>query len=153
MNARANAEMLKTMQMAGKAMQSIHKEVGGVDKVDDIMADIEESNMIAGEIGDAISRPMNIGAMDDFDDEDLQLRSEYWSELFVSFDFYWIPFSTVLFAELEDLEQEELDTNMVAVNPTPQMQMPSVPSNNLPVVQQQTKEDQDLEDLNSWIMN
>lgn len=64
MNARANAEMLKTMQMAGKAMQNIHKEVGGVDKVDDIMADIEESNMIAGEIGEAISRPMNIGAMD-----------------------------------------------------------------------------------------
>ena len=78
MNARANAEMLKTMQMAGKAMQNIHKEVGGVDKVDDIMADIEESNMIAGEIGEAISRPMNIGAMDDFDDDDLQLRCEYW---------------------------------------------------------------------------
>jgi hypothetical protein len=129
MNARANAEMLKTMQMAGKAMQSIHKEVGGVDKVDDIMADIEESNMIAGEIGEAISRPMNIGAMDDFDDDDL-------------------------LAELEDLEQEELDSNLVTVNPTPQMHLPSVPSNNLPAVRQQpTKEDQDLEDLNSWIMN
>jgi len=127
MNARANAEMLKTMQMAGKAMQSIHKEVGGVDKVDDIMADIEESNMIAGEIGDAISRPMNIG-QDDFDDEDL-------------------------LAELEDLEQEEFDTQVISVGQTPTAQLPSVPTNRLPAVQKQTKEDQDLEDLNSWIMN
>lgn len=60
----------------------------------------------------------------------------------------------MLFAELEDLEQEELDSNLVTVNPTPQMHLPSVPSNNLPAVRQQpTKEDQDLEDLNSWIMN
>ena len=149
------------MQMAGKAMQSIHKEVGGVDKVDDIMADIEESNMIAGEIGEAISRPMNIGAMDDFDDDDLQLRCEYWwsirVHLFLLFIYFLIfrnQVSTVLFAELEDLEQEELDSNLVTVNPTPQMHLPSVPSNNLPAVRQQpTKEDQDLEDLNSWIMN
>ena len=64
MNARANAEIMKTMQTAGKAMKTIHQEVGGVDKVDDIMADIEESNMIAGEISEAISRPM--GIVDDF---------------------------------------------------------------------------------------
>jgi len=125
MNARANAEIMKTMQTAGKAMKTIHQEVGGVDKVDDIMADIEESNMIAGEISEAISRPM--GIVDDFDDDDL-------------------------LAELEDLEQEEMDNQMVNVNPTPQMNLPTVPSNNLPAVQQPSQEDADLADLNSWIM-
>jgi hypothetical protein len=59
----------------------------------------------------------------------------------------------VSFAELEDLEQEEFDTQVISVGQTPTVQLPSVPTNNLPAVQQQTKEDQDLEDLNSWIMN
>merc|ERR1712066_662992 len=118
MNARANAEMLNTMKVAGQAMKNIHKEVGGVEKVDDIMADIEESNAIAGEISEAISRPMGgLTGMDDFDDDDL-------------------------LAELEDLEQEELDSNLVGVNPTPQINLPRVPQNNLPAVPQQTKEDQ-----------
>jgi len=129
MNAKANAIMLQNMRLAGEAMKTIHKEVGGVEKVDDIMADIEESNAIAGEISEAISRPMaGLSGMDDFDEDDL-------------------------LAELEDLEQEELDNNLVGVNPTPQISLPNVPQNNLPVVQQQTKEDQDLDDLNSWIMS
>merc|ERR1712079_179537 len=126
MNARANAEMLNTMKVAGQAMKNIHKEVGGVEKVDDIMADIEESHAIAGEITEAISRPMGGLFNDDFDDDDL-------------------------LAELEDLEQEELDSNLVGVQPTPQMRLPVAPQHNLPAVQQPSKEDQDLADLNSWI--
>jgi len=45
-----------------------------------------------------------------------------------------------------------MDNQMVNVNPTPQMNLPTVPSNNLPAVQQPSQEDADLADLNSWIM-
>merc|ERR1711972_741328 len=128
MNARANAEMLNTMKVAGQAMKNIHKEVGGVEKVDDIMADIEESNAIAGEISEAISRPIGMTGMDDFDEDDL-------------------------LAELEELEQEELDSNLVGMQQTPQMNLPVVRQNNLPAVQQPSKEDQDLDDLNNWILS
>merc|ERR1711976_765703 len=125
MNARANAEILSTMKTAGNAMKTIHKEVGGIAKIEDIMADIEESNMIAGEISEAISRP--IGTMDDFDEDDLM-------------------------AELEDLEQEDLDDNLITAGVS-NIQMPSlpaVPQNNLPQVEGKQKEE-DLEDLANWV--
>merc|ERR1712026_150223 len=115
------------MKVAGQAMKNIHKEAGGVEKVD-IMADIEESNAIAGEISEAISRPMGGMLTDDFDDDDLM-------------------------GELEELEQEELDSNLVGMQQTPQMNLPVVPQNNLPAVQQPSKEDQDLDDLNNWILS
>merc|ERR1711976_123215 len=91
MNARANAEILSTMKTAGNAMKTIHKEVGGIDKIEDIMAD--------------------------FDEDDLM-------------------------AELEDLEQEDLDDNLITAGVS-NIQMPSlpaVPQNNLPQVEGKQKE-------------
>jgi len=61
-----------------------------------------------------------------------------------------------LFAELEDLEQEELDQNIINSGATsvPAQSLPTVPSTQLPSVParpQQTKEDDDLAELENWV--
>jgi len=129
MNARSNAEILSTMKDAGKAMQGIHKEVN-IEKVEDVMDDIQEQQDIAAEISAAISRPIDMPGID-MDDDDL-------------------------LAELEDLEQEELDTNLISAGnaSVPAQQLPSVPNTQLPSVParpQQTKEDDDLAELENWV--
>merc|ERR1711972_598843 len=70
MNARSNAEILSTMKDSGKAMQGIHKEVN-IEKVEDVMDDIQEQQDIAAEISAAISRPIDMPGID-MDDDDLQ---------------------------------------------------------------------------------
>merc|ERR1711972_83396 len=99
---------------------------GGVEKVDDIMDIIQEQQDLAADISGAISRPMaGMTGIDGFDDDDL-------------------------LAELEELEQGDIDSALIDVNPTPQINLPAVPQNPMPAVQQNTKEDEDLADLNSW---
>lgn len=129
MNARSNAAILSTMKDAGKAMQGIHKEVN-IEKVEDVMDDIQEQQDIAAEISAAISRPIDMPGID-MDDDDL-------------------------LAELEDLEQEELDQNLINSGQTsvPAQPLPSVPTTQLPSVParpQQTKEDDDLAELENWV--
>ena len=72
MNARSNAEILSTMKDAGKAMQGIHKEVN-IEKVEDVMDDIQEQQDIAAEISAAISRPIDMPGID-MDEDDLQMK-------------------------------------------------------------------------------
>merc|ERR1719495_323822 len=84
-NAQSNTEILKNMGMASKALKGALGNMD-IDKVDDMMADIQESQDISNEIADAIARPM--GFQDDIDEDDL-------------------------LAELEEMEQEELDNELI----------------------------------------
>merc|ERR1711962_1290778 len=67
-NAQSNTEILKNMGMASKALKGALGNMD-IDKVDDMMADIQESQDISNEIADAIARPM--GFQDDVDEDDL----------------------------------------------------------------------------------
>ena len=56
-NAQSNTEILKNMGMASKALKGALGNMD-IDKVDDMMADIQESQDVSNEIADAIARPM-----------------------------------------------------------------------------------------------
>jgi hypothetical protein len=127
-NARSNAEILKTMQTASKAMKTVHKEVN-IENVEDVMDDIQEQQDIAAEISEAISRPIAMPGVD-MDEDDL-------------------------LAELEELEQEELDAELINAGSAnvPATSLPSVPTTQLPQVpaqQQAVEEDADLAELEAW---
>ncbi|XP_078394489.1 charged multivesicular body protein 4c-like, partial [Cetorhinus maximus] len=64
-NATTNTEVLKTMSDAAKAMKTAHQNMD-IDKVDDLMSEINEQQELAQEISDAISRPVGFG--DDVDE-------------------------------------------------------------------------------------
>nr|XP_028560736.1 LOW QUALITY PROTEIN: transmembrane 9 superfamily member 1 [Podarcis muralis] len=104
-NATTNTEVLKTMSDAARAMKEAHQHMD-IDKVDDLMAEITEQQDIAQQISDAISKPVGFG--DDVDEDEL-------------------------LAELEEMEQEDLDKELLNVGePTPEL--PSVPASRLPSV-------------------
>ncbi|XP_061147092.1 charged multivesicular body protein 4b-like isoform X1 [Syngnathus typhle] len=103
-NANTNTEVLKNMGFAAKAMKAAHKELN-VDSVDDLMSDIMEQQELAQEITDVISNPISFG--DQVDEDELM-------------------------AELEELEQEELDRNLLDVEGMANVNLPSVPSVLLP---------------------
>ncbi|XP_041835041.1 charged multivesicular body protein 4b isoform X2 [Melanotaenia boesemani] len=103
-NANTNTEVLKNMGFAAKAMKAAHENMD-IDKVDDLMADITEQQEVAQEISDVISRPVGFG--EDYDEDEL-------------------------LAELEDLEQEELDKNLLEIEGKEDVPLPSVPSTSLP---------------------
>ncbi|XP_063076458.1 charged multivesicular body protein 4b [Engraulis encrasicolus] len=126
-NANTNTEVLKNMGFAAKAMKAAHENMD-IDKVDDLMQDITEQQEIAQEISDAISRPVGFG--EDFDEDELN-------------------------AELEELEQEELDKNLLDIGGTEDVPLPSVPSTSLPSKPAKKKEeedDDDMADLKAWAM-
>jgi len=128
MSAKSNAEVLNTMKTAAGAMKKIHKE-NDIDNVEDVMADIQEQQDIGAEIADAISRPIDIQGLD-MDEDDL-------------------------LAELDELEQEELDAAMIS-NPTPMSTLPAVPSaipTSSTSIQQPAAQanDNDLADLENWM--
>lgn len=85
-------DAMNVMRMGAATMKDIHKNIT-VDVVDDTMEHIREQMDIANEINDAISQPLG-GAM--FDEDELS-------------------------AELEALEQEELDQQFLNI------QTPSIP--------------------------
>uniref|UniRef100_A0A3Q0T958 Charged multivesicular body protein 4Ba n=1 Tax=Amphilophus citrinellus TaxID=61819 RepID=A0A3Q0T958_AMPCI len=103
-NANTNTEVLKNMGFAAKAMKAAHENMD-IDKVDDLMAEITEQQEVAQEISDVISRPVGFG--EDYDEDELM-------------------------AELEELEQEELDKNLLEIGGTEDVSLPSVPSTSLP---------------------
>ncbi|XP_068451313.1 charged multivesicular body protein 4b [Clinocottus analis] len=127
-NANTNTEVLKNMGYAAKAMKAAHENMD-IDKVDDLMADITEQQEVAQEISDVISRPIGFG--DEFDEDELM-------------------------AELEELEQEELDKNLLEIQGTDDVPLPSVPSTSLPSRPAKKKEEEDeddMADLEAWAAN
>ncbi|KAM4587663.1 charged multivesicular body protein 4b [Odontesthes bonariensis] len=127
-NANTNTEVLKNMGYAAKAMKAAHENMD-IDKVDDLMAEITEQQEVAQEISDVISRPVGFG--EEFDEDDLM-------------------------AELEELEQEELDKNLLEIQGTEDVPLPSVPSTSLPSkpAKKKVEEDEDdMADLEAWAAN
>lgn len=127
-NANTNTEVLKNMSYAAKAMKAAHENMD-IDKVDDLMADITEQQEVAQEISDVISRPVGFG--EEFDEDELM-------------------------AELEELEQEELDQNLLDIEGAPDVTLPSVPSTSLPSRPAKKKEEEDeddMADLEAWAAN
>ncbi|KAL7419634.1 ESCRT-III subunit protein snf7 [Cryptotrichosporon argae] len=90
-SANLNAETMLAMKKGAEALQGIHKNLQ-VDKVDQTMDKIREQMDLTNEISDAISNPVGMGAMVDEDD---------------------------LAAELDALEQEELDTRLKGADHVP----------------------------------
>lgn len=127
-NANTNTEVLKNMGFAAKAMKAAHENMD-IDKVDDLMAEITEQQEVAQEISDVISRPVGFG--EDYDEDELM-------------------------AELEELEQEELDKNLLEIGGTEDVSLPSVPSTSLPArpAKKKVEEDEDdMADLEAWAAN
>ncbi|XP_030640138.1 charged multivesicular body protein 4c isoform X1 [Chanos chanos] len=140
-NANTNTEVLKNMGFAAKAMKNAHQNMD-IDKVDDLMQDITEQQELAQEISDAISKPVGFG--EDYDEDEL-------------------------LAELEELEQEELDKNLLEIGGTENVPLPNVPANPLPsktglnnlwasyksssVNSRREEEDEDdMEELKAWAL-
>jgi charged multivesicular body protein 4 len=101
-NANTNAAVLDTMKGASDALKKSHKDMN-IDNVHEMMDDIAEQNDIANEISNAISTGIISSGVDE--DE--------------------------LAKELEELEQETLDSELLNVTPTPS-KLPDVPSTDLP---------------------
>ncbi|XP_026068848.1 charged multivesicular body protein 4b-like [Carassius auratus] len=124
-NAHTNTEIIKNMGFAAKAMKAAHDNMD-IDKVDELMQDITEQQEISREITDAISKPVVFG--EEFDEDEL-------------------------LAELEELEQEELDKNLLKI--TDNVPLPNVPSTSLPARPAKKKEEDedDMKDLEAWAAN
>ncbi|KAM4543655.1 charged multivesicular body protein 4c [Fundulus diaphanus] len=122
-NSHTNTEVLKNMGFAAKAMKKVHENMD-VDKIDDLMQDITEQQDVAREISEAISGPFG----EQFDEDEL-------------------------LAELEELEQADLEENMKSMGG-----LPSVPSSKLPSSQpshrtkskKTAEDDDDMHMLASW---
>ncbi|KAK6166979.1 hypothetical protein SNE40_022166 [Patella caerulea] len=121
-DASTNTEVLKVMGVAAKALKGAYNNLD-VDKVHDLMDEVAEGNEIAREISDAISNPIGFGQ--DVDEDDLM-------------------------AELEELEQEEIEEHLLDVNGPATEDLPSVPisepGRRKPVV----KDDDEMNDLAAW---
>jgi len=133
MNAKANTDVLNSMKTASSAMKQIHKD-NNIDNVEDVMADIQEQQDVAAEISDAISRPIDVPGLD-MDDDDL-------------------------LAELDELEQEQIDNEMLQVNSVIPTNLPNVPTTSLPTTSNteqvasssnKVSDEADLAELNAWI--
>ncbi|KAK3581217.1 hypothetical protein CHS0354_024760 [Potamilus streckersoni] len=123
-NASTNTEVLKAMGSAATALKSAHNNMD-VDKVHDLMDDVAEQQEIAQEISDAISNPVGFGQ--DVDEDDL-------------------------LAELEELEQEDLDEKLLNVG-EPIAELPPVPTERPSVAKAKAKpveDDDDLKELEAW---
>jgi len=121
-NASTNTEILKTMGFAAKALEGAHKEIGDIDKVQDLMDDIQEQQELANEISEAISNP--IGFNQDVDEDDL-------------------------LAELEGMEQEDMDEQLLNI-PSAALNLPSVPTAQPTTTTHEEEEDPDMAALAAW---
>ncbi|KAJ7338958.1 hypothetical protein JRQ81_012860 [Phrynocephalus forsythii] len=117
-NSYTNTEVFKNMGYAAQAMKKVHENMD-LDKIDDMMQDITEQQDIAQEITEALTRKLG----DDFDEDEL-------------------------LAELEELEQEELNNKMSNVR------LPSVPATPLPShpasAKKRVDDDDDMKHLAAW---
>ncbi|KAM8830084.1 charged multivesicular body protein 4b-like [Synchiropus splendidus] len=120
-NANTNTEVFKNMDFAAKALKAAHENMD-IEQVDDLIQDITEQHELAQEISETISKPI-FG--EEFDDDDL-------------------------LAELDELEQEEMEKNLLDIGPE-NVQLPNVPSTSLPSRPAKKDEDEDgMEDLQRW---
>eukprot|EP00128_Syssomonas_multiformis_P011788 Colp12_sorted_trinity150504_noHs@31679 len=124
-SANVNLEAMKAMKEGADAMKSIHKDIN-IDKVDKTMDDIRDQMDIANEITDAIAQPVGFGV--DFDDDELA-------------------------AELDALEQAELDEQLLDVGSVPETSLPEAPTaepksaQKKPAKPARTEEEDELEAL------
>lgn len=122
-NASTNTEVLNVMGAAAKALKGAHNNLD-VDKVHDLMDDVAEQQEIASEISEAISNPVGFG--NDVDEDDL-------------------------LAELEDLEQEEIDEQLLNIKPGLTEDLPSVPSAEpAPSKSRPVEDDDEMKELAAW---
>lgn len=131
-NANTNSAVLDTMKGASDALKKTHKDMN-IDNVHEMMDDIAEQNDIATEISNAISTGI-IGSGVDEDE---------------------------LAKELEELEQETLDSELLNVGPATN-KLPDVPSTDLPTaskdkekkkakpVAAEEDDDPDMKELMQW---
>ncbi|XP_030409225.1 charged multivesicular body protein 4c isoform X2 [Gopherus flavomarginatus] len=119
-NSHTNTEVFKNMGYAAQAMKKVHENMD-LDKIDSLMDDITEQQAVAQEISEAISNRVGFG--DEFDEDELM-------------------------AELEELEQEELNKKMTDVR------LPSVPSTSLPSrpasSRKKVEDEDDMKQLAAW---
>ncbi|XP_044768436.1 LOW QUALITY PROTEIN: charged multivesicular body protein 4b-like [Neomonachus schauinslandi] len=96
-----------------------------IDEVDELMQDIADQQELAEEISTAISKPVGFG--EEFDEDELM-------------------------AELEELEQEELDKNLLEISGPETVPLPNVPSITLPSkpTKKKEKEEDDMKELENW---
>lgn len=97
-NANVNKETIDAMRTGAQAMKSIHGELN-IDKVENTMDDIREQMDLANEITASISQPLGMDMGMDMDELD---------------------------AELEQLEQEELDATLLDAKAGPMPTLPTV---------------------------
>lgn len=125
-NANTNTEVLKIMGLAAKALKNAHENMD-VDKVHDLMDEVQEQQEIANEISDAISNPVGFGT--DVDEDEL-------------------------LEELESLEQQELDEKLIDVAGPATENLPEVPTAEPARVPSKPKvaveEDPDMMELAKW---
>merc|ERR1712142_213089 len=121
-NAQSNTQIIQNMDYAAKALKKAHNGLD-VDKVDDLMADIQEQQDVANEIADAIAKPM--GFQDDVDEDDL-------------------------LAELEEMEQEELDKELLDVTPAEPLPSLPTPSSQIPTSSKAVEEVDEMAELAAW---
>ncbi|KAJ2902708.1 hypothetical protein MKZ38_000218 [Zalerion maritima] len=117
-SANINRETLAAMERAGKAMKGIHQNLTP-EKVDETMESLREQNQLSEEIVQAISSAQ-VGEPLDEDELD---------------------------AELEDLQQEQLDNQMLKSGKVPAAaeRLPSVPNGELPTSKVAAVEEDDEE--------
>ncbi len=129
-SASTNTAVLTNMGHAARALKKAQGDMN-VDSVHDLMDDIAEQQDVAREISDAISNPVAFGH--EFDEDELE------AEL------------NDLEAELELNEQEELDKELLRVNPSPAVPLPEVPTAEPVKVAAKTKPaDDEMAELAAW---
>ncbi|ORX83049.1 hypothetical protein BCR32DRAFT_261116 [Anaeromyces robustus] len=118
-NANTNLTTLKAMKDGANALSSIHGKMN-IDKVEETMDDIREQMDLANEISDAIAQPINFG--DVIDEDELN-------------------------AELENLEQEELDFKLLESEKL--QKIPAMPNAPTGPIAADEEEEKELEELQS----
>ncbi|KAL1922379.1 uncharacterized protein VTP21DRAFT_9918 [Calcarisporiella thermophila] len=117
-NASVNFETMNAMRKGAEAMKSIHGSMN-VNKVDEVMDQIRDQMDVAEEISSAITQPLASGAA--LDDAELE-------------------------AELEELEQQELDEQMLST-PSPALHVPKVPTHEPNIAEEEDEDEQELREL------
>lgn len=122
-NASTNTEILKNMNYAAQSLRAAHQGMD-VDKVENLMDDISEQQQIAQQIGEAISQPVGFGH--DIDEDELE-------------------------RELEELEQQELDSKLVDVGAL-DLELPSPPKTEPKgrTKHRAEEDDDDMKELAAW---
>ena len=96
-----NAEIIDAQRVAAKSMQEQVKQMGGVDKVEELMDEVEDAQTDAREIQEAMGRQLDLPGIDADDEE--------------------------LLAELDGLMEEELAADLSKVELGRAVEMPSAP--------------------------